>query len=175
MAGGGGVGDPSGLDGGAGDGGGGPDPWSHRPSRNHRCIVLTDGSTPSPGRDRRRRSRITAAGRSPRANAASAAARNAGHEYDPGRSRSGGGPVSRARWTSSARARRVVMHPDARQTWRSDTARSRPARDVRNASDRCSSHSQTLTPQGRCSSARRPRPFPTQIAHAGTDPRFSPL
>ena len=97
------------------------------------------------------------------------------HEYEPGRSRSAGGPVRRARCTSSARDRRAVRQFADRQTCRSDTARSRPAREVRNASERWSSQSHTRTPQGRCSSARPPLPFPTQIAHAGTEPRFSPL
>jgi hypothetical protein len=118
---------------------------------------------------------MTAAGRSPRANAASAAARRAGHEYDPGLARCGGGPLRRARWTSSARARRAVRQSADRHTCISDVARSRPAREVRNASERWSSQSHTRTPQGRCSTCRRPLPLPTQIAHAGTDPRFSPL
>lgn len=113
---------------------------------------------------------MTPAGASPAANAASASERRAGHAYDPGRRRSAGGPVRRARWRSSALDRRAVRHPAARQTLISDTTRSRPARRVWNAADRCASHSHTRTPQGRCSSARAPCPTPTQMAHGGRDP-----
>ncbi len=113
---------------------------------------------------------MTAAGGSPAANAASASARSAAHEYDPGRGRSGGGPTRRRRWRSSARDRRAVMHPAARQTLMRLTTMSRPARERWKSSDRCSSQSQTRTPQGRWSSARSPRPLPTQIAHGGRCP-----
>lgn len=119
---------------------------------------------------------MTAPGASPAANAPSASRRRSGQEYDPGSSRAvAGGPPSRARCRSSAREREAVRHPAARQTWSKLATRSRPPRRVRNSCDRWAAHSQTLTPQGRWSRARSPCPFPTQIAHAGTEPRFSPL
>ncbi|MGE4031452.1 MAG: hypothetical protein AB7I08_14595 [Thermoleophilia bacterium] len=67
-------------------GGGGPpcvppsEPRSQRPSRNHRRMVASEGSTPSPGVACSLTLRMTAAGRSPAANAASASTRSAGHE-----------------------------------------------------------------------------------------------
>jgi hypothetical protein len=68
-----------------------------------------------------------------------------------------------------------VKHPADRQTCMSETTMSRPARLRRNSGSRCAAQSQTEIPPGRCNGARLPCPLPTQIAHAGVDPRFSPL
>ncbi len=62
----------------------------------------------------------------------------------------------RSKWWRSARFRLELMHPAASQTPPRLATRSRPARRVRNSSDRCSAQSQTLTPKGRWSLARPP-------------------
>lgn len=113
---------------------------------------------------------MTGPGDSPAAKAASASRRRAGHEYEPGASRTGIPDDNRARWIRSERARAEVMQPDDRQTWNRLASRSRPARRVWNAADRCAAHSHTLTPQGRWRGALSPSPAPTQIAHAGRLP-----
>lgn len=59
-------------------------------------MVRMLGRTPSPADATRRTRAITAAGASPAAKPSSAALRKAGHAYDPGRGRSGGGPIRRA-------------------------------------------------------------------------------
>jgi len=165
--------EPAGSEGRAGPGLGPPE--SQRPSRNHRRMVRTLGGRASPPRTRSRSRVMTRAGRSPWLNAASASRRREGQEYDPGASRSGPPPVSRARCRSSERDRAAVKHPAARHTCIREATRSRPARRVRNSAERWASHSHTRTPQGRCSSARAPDPAPTQIAHAGSAPSRSPL
>lgn len=98
-----------------------------------------------------------------------------GQVYDPGRD-GVRGAMSIWSWNAvSACDRRAVKHPDERQTCVSDTTMSRPARPRRNSGSRCASQSHTVTPPGRCSSARGPCPSPTQIAHAGVDPSGSPM
>lgn len=69
---------------------------SHRPSRNHLCIVSRLGGRAGPPASRSLRRRMTDAGLSPPAKAASASRRSAAHEYDPGRSRAAGRPFNRA-------------------------------------------------------------------------------
>ena len=71
----------------------------------------------------------------------------------------------------SERAREAVRHPEERHTWSRLASRSRPARRVWKAADRCAAHNQTLTPHGRWNGALSPSPAPTQIAHAGRLPR----
>jgi hypothetical protein len=118
---------------------------------------------------------MTAAGSSPAANRRSASKRTVGHVYDPGLV---GVPGAMRSWSWSAVSaceRRAVKHPAERHTCMSDTTMSRPARLRRNSGSRCASQSHTLTPPGRCNWARFPCPLPTQIAHAGVDPRFGPL
>lgn len=62
------------------------------------------------------------------------------------------------------------MQSAAFQTCIRLTARSLPAREVRNAGSRWASQSQTLTPKRRCTRSRLPLPAPTQIAHGGRFP-----
>ena len=107
---------------------------------------------------------MTAPGGSPAANPASASRRRAGHEYDPGACRTGIPDDNRARWMVSERAREAVRHPDERHTWSRLASRSRPARRVWKAADRCAAHSQTLTPHGRWSGALSPSP-PRRRSH----------
>jgi hypothetical protein len=117
---------------------------------------------------------MTRLGCSPAAHRRSASARTAGQVYDPGLGRRS--RVRSPAWKRSrARDRVAVKHPAERHTCISDTTRSRPARPVRNPGSRCAAQSQTDTPPGRCSRCRGPEPLPTQIAHAGVDPRRSPL
>ena len=116
---------------------------------------------------------MTDPGASPAAHRASASTRTVGHEYDPG---SPGAGVRRRSWKrSSARDRAAVKTSADRHTCISEATRSRPARRRVNDGSRCAAQSQTDTPPGRWNRSRFPWPFPTQIAHAGTEPRFSPL
>jgi len=118
---------------------------------------------------------MTGAGSPPAANRPSASRRTVGQVYDPGLPGVRGAIRIRSCSASRAFERRAVRQPAERHTCMSDTTMSRPARLRRNPGSRCASHSQTETPSVRCSRARRPRPLPTQIAHAGVEPRFSPL
>jgi hypothetical protein len=117
-----------------------------RPSRNHRRIVRTEGG---------------------RAGLVRAATRLGGAAMTPTRA----SPPAKPRTPTS----RTRGHPAERHTCMSETTMSRPARLRRNPGSRCAAQSHTDTPPGRCSGARFPWPLPTQIAHAGVDPRFGPL
>jgi hypothetical protein len=138
-------------------------------------MVRTEGGRARPDASRARSRAITARGASPAEKAASASARRAGHEYDPGRDRVAGEPAIRARWPPSARSLALVKHPAPRHAAISDAAKSRPARRVWNSTLRCPAHNHTDTPPGRCISARSPSPGPMHKRHGGRDPSLAPL
>lgn len=79
-------------------------------------------------------------------------------------------PANLSRWELSARLRARDMHPAASHTAERLTTRSRPARLATNSGERCSAHSHTLAPNGRCRRALGPAPGPTQIAQGGSFP-----